>query len=203
MGLDHHCFPTMVHAIQPLGNPVSEGSFPTHIPEASRPCSSCPAPTHPFSGSIALGPGNSQQCGFTHTLTHTHNSHTHISLTHLYTTTHTSLTDSYTLTHTSFTQTYTHTITHSHITHTHTIMHTHIPTCIHTFTPLTHIYPPTHICTYALTRALSLLPSPQLLTGSAHWLSSDLLADSPQPPAPALSPDKPVPGGPALHPLPG
>lgn len=153
MGLDHHCFPTVVHAIQPLGNPASEGSFPTHIPEASRPCSSCPAPTHPFPGPITSGPGNSQQSGLTHTLTHTHTViltyHTH---TYTRPHTHHSQTHSHTLTHTSFTQTYTHTITHSHITHTptyhHGHSHTHMRTHIHTsysHTPSdTHIHIHTH-----------------------------------------------------------
>lgn len=203
MGLDHHCFPTVVHAIQPLGNPASEGSFPTHIPEASRPCSSCPAPTHPFPGPIASGPGNSQQSGLTHTLTHTHTvilTHTHIHdhthITHRLIVTHSHTHHSHRLIHTQ-------SHTHTSLIHLHTIMDTHILTCVHTFTPLTHIHPQTHIYTYTLTRALSLLPSPQLFAGSAHWLPSDFLADSPQPPVLALSPDKPVPGGLALHPLPG
>lgn len=148
MGLDHHCFPTVVHAIQPLGNPASEGSFPTHIPEASRPCSSCPAPTHPFPGPIASGPGNSQQSGLTHTLTHTHtviltyhthtytrphthhsqtHSHTHIIHTDLYTHNHTLTHHSYTYIP-SWTLTYPHAYTHSHLLLTYTLRHTYTHT---------------------------------------------------------------------------
>lgn len=43
VGLDLYCLPTVVYTIQPLGNPKREGSFPGHIQEASRLCSSCPA----------------------------------------------------------------------------------------------------------------------------------------------------------------
>lgn len=207
MGLDHHCFPTVVHAIQPLDNPVREGGFPTHIPEASRPCSSCPAPTHPFPGPIASGPGTSQQSELTHTHSHTQ-SHSHI--THTYIHNHTHITHRLILTHSHahHSQTYTHTITHSHIIHTHTYCHTHTHTHIHSSYSHTHsqepfLSSPPPSCLLGLPNG-SPLTSWQTVLSHLHqlWPSatpSAWLREAPMPLIPNLAVQHPPPLGRGQH----